>query len=89
MIIIKWTIKITGAGDDAVARRANEKNKGVIFKICAPFTKWISKINNTDIDNAQGICMVMPIYNLIEYSDIYSKRPAIYGSTTKMNQIIS
>ena len=44
-----------------------------IFKNCAPFTKCISKINNTQIDNAKDIDIVMPMYNLIEYSDNYSK----------------
>ena len=36
-------------------------------------TNCISKINNTDIDNAKYIDIVMPIYNVIEYSDNYSK----------------
>ena len=51
----------------------NNTNKKVIFKTCAPFTSWISKINNTQIDNAKYIDIVMPMYNLIEYSDNYSK----------------
>ena len=34
-----------------------------------PFTNCISKINNTQIDNAEYIDIVMPVYNLIEYSD--------------------
>ena len=72
-ILVKGTITITGAGDDAAARRADERNKGVTFKNCAPFTKCISRINNTDIDNAHDIDIVMPMYNLIEYSDNYSK----------------
>ena len=55
------------------ARQADERDKGVTFKNCAPFTKCISRINNTDIDNAQDIDIVMPMYNLIEYSDNYSK----------------
>ena len=55
------------------AKQLDERNKGVIFKNCAPFTKCISRINNTDIDNAQDIDIVMPMYNLIEYSDNYSK----------------
>ena len=38
-----------------------------------PFTKCISRINNTEIDNAKDIDIVMPMYNLIEYSDNYSK----------------
>ena len=57
-----------GAGADA-----NNTNKKVIFKNCAPFTKCISKINNIKTDNAKYIDIVMPMYNLIEYSDNYSK----------------
>ena len=68
-IFFKGTITITGAGDAAAARQADERDKGVTFKNCAPFTKCISRINNTDIDNAQDIDIVMPMYNLIEYSD--------------------
>ena len=64
---------ITGAGDDAAARQADERNKGVIFKNCAPFINCKSEINNTEIDNAKDIDIVMPMYNLIEYSDNYSK----------------
>ena len=72
-ILVKGTITITGAGNDDAAKRLDERNKGVIFKNCAPFTKCISRINNTDIDNAQDIDIVMPMYNLTEYSDNYSK----------------
>ena len=67
------TITITGAGADAAARQVDEREKGVTFKNCAPFTKCISRINNTDIDTAQDNDIVMPMYNLIEYSDNYSK----------------
>ena len=72
-IFVKGTITIAGAGADAAARQLDERNKGVIFKNCAPFTKCISRINNKDIDKAQDIDIVMPMYNLIEYSDNYSK----------------
>ena len=72
-IFVKGTITIAGAGADAAARQLDERNKGVIFKNCAPFTKCISRINGTDIDNAQDIDIVMPMYNLIEYHDNYSK----------------
>ena len=67
------TITITGVGDDAAAMRAGERNKGEIFKNCAPFSKCISNINDTEIDNAQDIDIVMPMYNLIKYSNNYSK----------------
>ena len=52
---------------------ANDINKTVIFKNCAPFTDCISKINNAQVDNAKDIDIVMLMYNLIEYSDNYSK----------------
>ena len=72
-ILVKGTITIAGAGDDAAARQADERDKGVAFKNCAPFTNCISEINNTQVDNAKDIDIVMPMYNLIEYSDNYAK----------------
>ena len=45
----------------------------VVFKNCAPLTDCMSKINNTQIDNAKNIDAVILIYDLIEYSDNYSK----------------
>ena len=72
-ILVNGRITITGAGYDPAARQADEKDKGVAFKNCAPFTKCISIINNTEIDNAKDIDIVMPMYNLFEYSDNYSK----------------
>ena len=67
--LLKETVNNT-AGAAAVA---NNTNKKVIFKNCAPFTNCICKINNTQIDNAEYIDIVMPMHNLIEYSDNYSK----------------
>ena len=52
---------------------ANYANKKLIFKNCAPFINCINKINNTQIDIAKDIDIVMPIYNLAEYDDNYSK----------------
>ena len=72
-ILVKGRLTITGAGDDAAERRADERNKGVIFKNCAPFTNCKSEINNTEIDNTENIDIVMPMCNLIEYSDNYLK----------------
>ena len=56
-ILVKETITITGA-DDAV-KRADNKNNGVIFKNCLPFSNCKSEINNTEIDNAKDIDKVM------------------------------
>ena len=72
-ILVKETITITGAGDNDAAKRLDERNKGEIFTNCARFTKCISRINNTDIANAKDIDIVMPMYNVIEYGDNYSK----------------
>ena len=56
-IFVKGKIRITGAGDDAAARQADGRDKGVAFKNCAPFTKCISEINNTQIDNAKDMIL--------------------------------
>ena len=45
----------------------------VAFKNCAPFTKCITKIDGTTIDDAEDLDLVMPMYNLIEYSSNYSE----------------
>ena len=74
-ILLKGRIIITGSGADAVARQAinDERDKVVIFKNCAPFINCKSEINNTEIDNAKDIYIAMSMYNLIKYSDNYSK----------------
>ena len=72
-ILASGIITITGAGDDDATKRADERNKGVTFKKCLLFIECISSINNTQINYAKDIDVVMPIYNLIEYSDNYSK----------------
>ena len=68
-ILFKGTITITGAGADAAARQADERDKGVALKNCTPFTNCISEINNTQVGNTKDIDIVMPMYNLIKYSD--------------------
>ena len=70
-ILVKGTItvnNITAADADA-----NNTNKKIIFKNCAPFNNCISEINNTQVDIAKDIDIVMPMYSLIEYRDNYSK----------------
>ena len=70
-ILVKGNITINNTAAESVV--ATNTNKKVIFKSCAPFTNCKSKINNTHIDDAEYIDIVMPIYNLIEYSNNYSK----------------
>ena len=71
-ILVKGTISVTNTA--AAGAAVNNINKKVIFKNCAPFTNYISEINNTQIDSAKDIDIVMPMYNLIEYSNNYAKR---------------
>ena len=43
----------------------------VAFKNCLPFTKCITKIDETEIDDAKNFDLVMPMYSLIEYNSNY------------------
>ena len=70
-ILVKGTISVNNTAAQGAA--ANNINKKVIFKNCALLTNCVSEINNTQIDNAKDIDIVMPMYNLIEYSDNYAK----------------
>ena len=50
--------KINGKGNNADVRQADERNKDVILKNCAPFTNCESEISNMEIDNAKDIDIV-------------------------------
>ena len=71
-ILVIGTITITEEEANDNARRANEREREVILKNCAPFTDCISEINNTQIDNSKVIDVVMP-NNLLEYNYNYSR----------------
>ena len=62
-ILLSRTITITAAGADGAAKTIDERQKGEIFKNCAPFTDCISEINDTQIDTAKYMDIVMPTYN--------------------------
>ena len=56
-------------GDITVTEPDNAKrNKSVAFKSNAPFINCMSKINSVQIDNAKDLGVVMPMYNLLQYS---------------------
>ena len=83
-ILVTGNIDVTG-GDN---------NTKVVFKNCAQFTKCISEINETFVDDAKHINITMPMYNLTEYSDNYSdtsgslwnfKRDEIIGNINLTN----
>ena len=65
-ILLKGTITITEPGVDPAARKADEVNKQLTLKNCVLFTDCISKINNTQVDNAKNLHIVMQMDNLIE-----------------------
>ena len=69
-ILVNGTIAVKTA---AAGADGNNTDKKIIFKNCASFTIFIREINNTQIDNAKDTDIVMPMYNLIEYSDNYSE----------------
>ena len=67
-ILVKGTITVANSAADADATNTNKK---VIFKNYVPFTSCISRKNNTQIDDAQYIDVVIPMYNLIKYIGNY------------------
>ena len=66
---VKGAIRV----QNTAAVAGNNIGKEVIFKSCAPFTGCINKINNRKVNNAKDIDVILPMYNLLEYSDIYLK----------------
>ena len=49
-ILVNWTITIAGA------KQLDERNNGLMFKNCAPFTKCISRINGTENNKKKPCC---------------------------------
>ena len=74
-ILIKGAIPIVGQGAYAAATAADKNNKQVIFKKCALFADGMKEIFNTQEDNPKDLDVVMPMYNLIEYSNGFSRTP--------------
>ena len=72
-ILIKGTIAIAGSGADEAIIQADKKDKDVILKNCIPFTVSIKEIDNTKVDNVKNMDVVMPMSNLVEPGDSYSK----------------
>ena len=67
-ILVQGTITLP----NPTATNPNNR-KNIMIRILAPFTDSISEISNTQKDNAKEIDIVMPMYNLREYSDTYFK----------------
>ena len=66
----------TAKANATVTNTANDNafgEKKLVFKNNAPFINCVSKINGVKIDNAEDLDVVMPMYNLLEYSKNYKK----------------
>ena len=80
-MVVKGKVTVTNPNNDGY-------DKKLAFKNNAPFVSCISKINNTLIENAGDLDVVMPMYNLIEYSKDYSKTTGSFWDITEMKQIV-
>ena len=61
-ILVTGDIQFTGINADTY----------VVFKNYAPFTRRATHINNEHVETAENLDIVMPMHNLIEYSDNYA-----------------
>ena len=62
--------------DGTIRAAAANSNTRLALKNCAPFTKRNLEINDEHVDTAEKLDIVMPMYNLIEYSDNYQDSSA-------------
>ena len=69
-------IVVKGKGTVARTSSRSRKNRPLAFKNNSPFISCIPRVNNTLIDNAEDLDVVMPMYNLIEYRKKYRKTTA-------------
>ena len=72
------TVAVLAAGE-------GNNDMQVVFKDCAPFLNSISKINNTQLDNAKYIDVVMPMYTLMEYEDKEGRVKQYYRDEPSLN----
>ena len=80
-ILVKGKLTVVGAGEIPAAIQVDGNNKQAIFENCTTFTDCITEMNNTHVDNAKDLDVVMPIYNLIEYQ----KYATFYTSFAEMS----
>ena len=78
--VVKGYITLEGDND------ANKRNKNLAFKNNAPFINCISKINGLKNDNAEYLDVVIPMYNLLEYSKNYKKQQEVCRIIIEMSQ---
>ena len=79
-IVVKGTITLEVDYD------ANKRNKNLAFKNNVPFINCISKINGVQIDNADDLDVVMPMYNLKK--KLQKNNRQLVKITTEMSQVV-
>ena len=72
-ILVKETITVVAAGATAHARQDNKNNKHAVFKNYLPFTDCVTDTNNTKVKDTKYLDVVIPMHNLIECTDNYSR----------------
>ena len=73
-ILVKGTITVMAPGPNNNANNIRDKRNGpLILKNNAPFVSCITRINGGLIEDADDLDIVMPMYNLLEYSKNYRK----------------
>ena len=73
-ILVKGTITVTALGANNGANNIRDKkNRPLILKNNAPFVLCITRINGELIEDADDLDIVIPMYNLLEYSKNYRK----------------
>ena len=60
-------------------------NTNVTVKNCAPFTRCVTHINDEHVETAENFDIIMPMYNLIKYSDIYADSTGSLYQFQEMN----
>ena len=70
-ILVNGTITVTApAGANNIS---DKKNRPLLLKNNAPFVSCITRINGGLIEDADDLDIVIPMYNLLEYSKNYKK----------------
>ena len=83
-ILVKGTITVPKTEKSGTPNNRIQKQ---IFKDYVPFTNCLRKMTNKQLDNAKDIDSAIPMYNLLEYSDIYSKPSGFYSNIAEMSQL--
>ena len=83
-MLVEGRITVIGQGANNVAVAAHRNNKEVVFKSCAPFIDYITKINIVEVDNANDFDIAMLMNTLI----IKQKHQLLYGKVVETNQIM-